>query len=155
MTAIYAGLALLAGACLAVQVGVNNQLRARLGGPLPSALTSFATGTLALAAYALVASALAGGPATPRADAPSGWARGPWWTWTGGVLGAGYIVITITFAPRLGAAGWLGMVVAGQILASILLDHFGLIGFAPRPIGPARALGVILLLAGALLVLRH
>lgn len=154
MAAIYAGLALLAGSFLAVQVGVNNELRARLGGPLPSALSSFAIGTVALALYALIASNVTAGPEAPRPATTTAWSRAPWWIWTGGILGAGYILLSITFAPRLGAAGWLGVVVAGQILASILLDHFGLIGFAPRPIGPARIAGVALLLAGVAVVLR-
>ena len=151
MMAIYAGLAFVAGACLAIQVGVNGALRTQLGGPLPSALSSFGSGTLALAAYSLAVYAVSG-PGRP--GLATGWGRGPWWVWTGGVLGAGYIVITITFAPRLGAAGWLGVVVAGQIVVSILLDHFGLIGFTPRPVSLPRIVGVILLLAGVTLVLR-
>jgi transporter family-2 protein len=154
MAAIYAGLALLAGACLAVQVGVNGELRARMDDPFRAAFASFAVGTLALAAYGLISYALAGGAGSPRSSTSAGLARWPWWIWTGGILGAGYIVVTIIFAPKLGAAGWLGVVVAGQILTSILLDHFGLIGFSPRPINPARILGVILLLAGVAVVLR-
>ena len=49
---------------------------------------------------------------------------------------------------------WLGLVVTGQILASLAMDHFGLVGFEPSPIDGPKLLGVILLLAGVALVLR-
>lgn len=146
MTWLYAGLALLSGAALAVQVGLNNGLRERMGHPVPAALTSFATGTLALVGFALIVR-----PAWPRGSSLSG---GPWWIWMGGVVGVGYVMAAVTFANRLGAAGWLGLVVTGQILASVLLDHFGLVGFAVHPVSPWRAVGVGLLLAGAAIVLR-
>jgi len=81
-------------------------------------------------------------------------ARGPWWIWLGGTVGACYIVATVTFSPKLGAAGWLAAVVAGQILTSVVLDHYGLVGFAVHPASLRRLAGVALLLAGAAVVLR-
>jgi transporter family-2 protein len=146
MTWLYAGLALLSGAALAVQVGVNNGLRERIGHPILAAITSFGIGTLALLAYGLATR-----PPWPQA---SSLARGPWWIWLGGAVGACYIVATVSFSTRLGAAGWLGAVVAGQVLTSVLLDHFGLIGFAVHPVGAWRVVGVGLLLVGAAIVLR-
>ena len=146
MTWLYAALALLSGAALAVQVGINNVLRERMGHPVSAAFTSFATGTLALLVFALALR-----PASPRA---SDLAKGPWWIWLGGVVGVCYIMATVTFANKLGAAGWLGVVVTGQILTSVLLDHFGLVGFNVHPVGVWRGLGVALLLAGAAIVLK-
>jgi bacterial/archaeal transporter family-2 protein len=146
MTWLYAGLALLSGAALAVQVGLNNGLRERMGQPISAAFISFATGTLALFAFALALR-----PDWPKASSLAG---SPWWIWLGGVVGASYIMLTITFSNRLGAAGWLGVVVTGQILTSVLLDHFGLVGFAAHPVSPWRVVGVGLLLAGAAIVLR-
>jgi bacterial/archaeal transporter family-2 protein len=146
MTWLYAGLALLSGAALAVQVGMNNELRERMGHPVPAALTSFGTGTLALLAFGLAIR-----PAWPRASSLSG---GPWWIWLGGVVGVCYIMAAVTFAGRLGAAGWLGVVVTGQVLTSVALDHFGLVGFDVHPVSLWRLVGVGLLLAGAAIVLR-
>ena len=146
MTWLYAGLALLSGAALAVQVGLNNGLRERMGHPVQAALISFATGTLALLAFALAIR-----PPWPRASSLAG---SPWWIWMGGVVGVTYIMAAVTFSNRLGAAGWLGVVVTGQILTSVLLDHFGLVGFPVHPAGPWRLVGVGLLLAGAAIVLR-
>jgi len=146
MTWLYAALALLSGSALAVQVGVNNGLRERLGHPIPASIASFATGTLALIAFGLMLR-----PAWPSA---SSLGRGPWWIWLGGAVGACYLMATVTFSPRLGAAGWLAAVVTGQILTSVLLDHFGLLGFAVHPASLRRLAGVALLLAGAVVVLR-
>ena len=146
MTWLYAGLALISGAALAVQVGINNGLRERMGHPIPAAVTSFGTGTLALIAFGLALR-----PPWPR---PSNLSGGPWWIWLGGAVGAVYIMGAVTYSSKLGAAGWLGVVVTGQILTSVLLDHFGLVGFAVHPVSPWRAVGVVLLLAGAAIVLR-
>ena len=147
MTWLYAGLALLSGAALAVQVGVNNGLRSRMGHPVSAASFSFATGTLALLAFALAIR-----PAWPKGSSLSG---APWWIWLGGVLGACYMMLTINYSNRLGAAGWLGVVVTGQMLTSVVLDHYGLIGFAEHPVSLGRVVGVALLLTGAALVLRN
>ncbi len=143
---IYGAIALLAGASLAVQVGVNNGLKTKLEQPIAASITSFATGTLALILYGLLS----------RSPWPSAslWKGGPWWIWLGGSFGAVYIVMTVTFSPKLGAAGWVGVVVTGQILTSVILDHFGLVGFSPHSISWTRVGGVALLLAGAALVLR-
>jgi transporter family-2 protein len=146
MTWLYAGLALLSGAALAVQVGLNNSLRARMGHPLPVTLTSFATGFLALLLFTIVLR-----PPWPKGSALAG---SPWWIWLGGVVGASYIMVTVTFSNRLGAAGWLGVVVTGQILTSVVLDHYGWLGFTPNPVSLWRVVGVSLLLAGAVIVLR-
>ena len=142
----YGAIALLAGTALAVQVGVNNGLKTRLEQPIPASITSFATGTLALILYWLASRS-----AWPALDR---WKGGPWWIWLGGSFGAVYIILTVTYSPRLGAAGWVGVVVTGQILTSVVLDHFGLLGFQQHSISWLRVGGVALLLGGAALVLR-
>jgi len=76
----------------------------------------------------------------------------PAWSWSGGVLGAFYVTVMVAFAPRLGAATLLALIVAGQMLASVLLDHFGALGFPRQSISLPRLLGVVLLFLGVLLV---
>ncbi|MDF1505573.1 DMT family transporter [Roseisolibacter sp. H3M3-2] len=139
-------LTLLVGALLALQAGVNTQLRVALGDPGLAALVSFLVGTLSLALLVL-----AQRPALPDAAAL---ARVPWYAWTGGALGAVYVATVTVLAPRLGAATLTILVVAGQLAMSLVLDHFGLLGFARRPLELGRAAGVALVLAGALLTLR-
>lgn len=143
----FALLAFAVGTLLPLQAGVNGRLAAAAGNPALAALASFAVGTATLAAYAVALR-----PALPAAEAL---ARLPWWYWTGGVLGAFFVAVTALTAPRLGATALTAVVVAGQLLMSLALDHFGLAGFARRPADPARVLGVTLVLAGALLTLRR
>jgi transporter family-2 protein len=139
--------ALLLGALLPVQVGINARLRGAVGHPALAATLSFVVGALALAALAAAAGALR----LPTGAA----ARVPWWGWTGGLLGAGYIHGTSVRAPRLGAAALTAAVIAGQLGAALAIDHFGAIGFARQPLTPARVLGAALLAAGVLLVQRR
>lgn len=130
------------GAILPLQVGVNSRLSHFVGGPVRASLVSFAIGTMVLLVVVLVAAR--GGE--HRAGAA------PWWAWVGGAIGASYVVSSVVVAPRLGAAAFFGLVVASQLIASVLIDRFGLIGFAQRQVGPVRLVGVALLVVGALLV---
>src|SRR5690242_5846259 len=139
--------AVLAGVVLAVQAGVNVQLRNALRDPITSSLVSFLVGTAGLALYACVA----------RAQWPSGSSLGqvPAWQWAGGLLGAVYVVSTILVGPPLGAATLLSLVVAGQMIAAMVLDHFGWLGFAQHSVNLWRVLGAGLLIAGTVLILRN
>jgi transporter family-2 protein len=137
--------ALASGAALAVQVGMNNTLRGRVGHPMLAAWISFVIGTTVLTLYLLFA--------RPGWPDRSRFGNAPWWMFGGGLVGAVYVAASATFASRLGAAAWLGLIVSGQILASLALDHFGLVGFSRRPITLMRIAGVLLLLAGVALVL--
>ena len=137
---------LISGVGLALQVGMNNTLRVRMGHPILAAASSFLTGTTALAIYLAIAR-----PTPPDREML---AKGPWWMWCGGLVGAAYIASAATFAVRLGMAPWFALIVTGQILASLTLDHFGLVGFPRRPLSASKLVGAFLLLAGLVLVLR-
>ena len=146
MKILFAAIALLAGAGLAVQVGMNSHLRTKLGHPLPAAVTNFGVGLACLLAIGLATAT-----PVPKSSHAAG---APWWAWMGGVVGAGYVMASAAFARKLGAAGWLGAIVTGQILASLVMDHFGLAGFEVSPVNAPRLLGAALLLIGVVLVLR-
>ena len=139
-------LAVLAGAMLPVQTGVNVQLRGLLGQPLATALVSFLVGTLGLAAVV----------ALLRVPVPVGaaWGRSAWWHWSGGLLGAAYIAVTVVLAPRLGAAALIAALVAGQMTASLIVDHYGWVGFAEHAVTPLRLAGAALIVVGVVLVRR-
>jgi transporter family-2 protein len=139
-------LTVLAGALLPLQTGVNLQLRGLLGHPLLAALVSFVVGTIGLGIVAAFAR-------TPLALG-SAWARGEWWHWGGGLLGAVYIIGTIVLAPRLGAATFVAALVAGQMIMSLVIDQYGWVGFAQHAISPLRVLGAMLVVAGVVLVQR-
>jgi bacterial/archaeal transporter family-2 protein len=140
-------LALFAGLLLPLQAGINSELRSGLGDPLLATLASFLVGTVGLA-LVLVAARVPVPSATTLAT-PS------WWQWSGGLLGAVYILVSIVVAPRLGAATMIATIVAGQMLASLLLDHFGLVGYVPHALNGWRLLGAALVIGGAILIQRH
>jgi bacterial/archaeal transporter family-2 protein len=139
-------LALAAGVLLPVQAGVNAQLRASVGSPVIVALVSFVVGTAGLAAATVVVRA----PHALRAA----WIGSPWWYWVGGLIGALYVLASIVLAPRLGAATLVAAIVAGQMIASLFLDQYGLVGFPIHPITGFRVLGAALVIAGVILVQR-
>ena len=143
----YVLLAIAAGAVLPLQVGVNSTLRHGIGSPIVAALISFAVGTACLLAYALASRA-----AWPTAAML---AKLPAWAWIGGALGAYYVSTAILVAPKLGAANLVCLTITAQLVASLLLDHFGLIGFAQHGINTARIAGALLLIAGTILIARY
>ena len=140
----YLAFAFAAGAMLPLQFGINAELARWVDSPVRAALVSFAVGTVVLLAAALPL--LRGFPDAARLGAA------PWWVWVGGALGAFYVLGSIVTAPRLGAATLVAMILAGQAVASLLVDHFGWVGFEEHPVTPARFVGVLLLAAGVLLV---
>ena len=81
-------------------------------------------------------------------------ARIPWWAWSGGMFGAIFIGLGILLVPQIGAATFIALLVTGQMLASVAFDHFGLLGLAQRPVDGPRVIGVVLLIAGVLLIRR-
>jgi transporter family-2 protein len=135
-----------AGAMAAVQAVVNARLRHAVASPFQVALLSFGVGTLALLG---IVSAMA------RSWAGASFSSVPWWAWTGGILGAGYITTAVVLAPRIGALALMALVIAGQILAALVLDHFGWLGLRRVPVTGSRLAGAVLLLAGLFLVLRR
>jgi transporter family-2 protein len=139
-------LALAAGVLLPVQAGLNAQLRAALGSPVAAALVSFVVGTAGLATVALLL----------RTPLPLGraWAVTNPWQWSGGLIGAVYVLAAIVLAPRLGAATLIAAVVAGQMITSLVLDQYGLVGFPVHSLTLVRVLGAALVIAGVILIQR-
>lgn len=133
-----------AGALVTLQAGYNAQLGRALGHPLWATLVSFLIGLAGIVAVMMAMRV----PAPALAPA----AALPWWIWLGGLFGAIYVTAAIIFAPQLGAAVFMGAVVAGQMLASLLLDHYGLGGFPEKPATLARLAGAVLLIAGVFLL---
>ncbi|WP_319763810.1 DMT family transporter [Maridesulfovibrio sp.] len=132
------------GALAPTQAGVNLRLKGFVGDPILAAIVSFTVGTLSLLAYAYFTKV-----PLPHAEAMT---KGPWWMWTGGVMGAFFVAAAVIVAPVLGAGTMMCWMVAGQMVASILLDHYGIIGYAVREATPARIFGALLIVLGAVLV---
>jgi bacterial/archaeal transporter family-2 protein len=121
-------------------------LKAALNSAAWAGLVSYVVGTLCMA---LLIAAL-------RDPVPSvGMVlRIPWWAWSGGMFGAIFIGLSIYLVPQIGAATFIALLITGQMVASITLDHFGVLGLAVRPIDLSRLIGVALLIAGVVLIRR-
>ncbi len=137
-------LAMLAGLSFVMQQAVNSDLRTVLGSTAWAGFISYLGGTFCMLIFALVT----GDPAFPAVAA----SRSHWWAWSGGLFGTLYIAISIVLVPRLGAAAFVALLVAGQMLSSLIFDHYGLFGVAVYPTTLPRLLGAGLLIAGVILI---
>lgn len=147
MNYFYLLLAFLTGLAVTVQAGVNANLRQAMTNPVLAAGISFGSGFLALVLFLLVS-----GGSMPTFDTVR---QVSWWKWTGGVIGAIYVTTVIISVPKIGTANLVSLSVAGQLTAALVLDHYGLLGFAHHPANGWRLLGVLLITGGVLLVVRN
>lgn len=136
--------ALLAGAAVPFQAASNATLGRMLGHPLWATLVSLSV-SLVLVFPALLALRVSA-PAVATAS------QAPWWVWMGGLAGVAYVTAALVLTPRLGAANFIICVIAGQMISSLLIDHFGLMGLAQKPATIPRIAGVVLILAGMLVM---
>ena len=133
-----------AGGLIAAQAPINAGL-GRSTGSLPAALVSFAIGTVALAAI-VVLSGKAGGLSSTFDVS--------WYYLLGGFLGALYVTNALIAVSAIGAGGVAAATVFGQLTTSVVIDRLGLFGLDQVPLSPERLLGIALLLAGTILVVR-
>jgi transporter family-2 protein len=138
---------LVAGSVLPVQGAVNAQLRADVDAPITVGAFSFLVATASMAAVLAVLAV--NGSARPAAPSLR---SVPWWGWLGGACGAVYVTSVFVLIPEIGVAPTVALTVAGQQLASIFVDRYGLLRLPRRPISRSRLAGVALLLAGVALI---
>ena len=133
-----------AGGLIALQAPINAGL-GKATGSLPAALVSFLVGTVALAAI-VVLSGKAGGLGSTFDVS--------WYYLLGGLLGAIYVANALIAVTAIGAGGVAAATITGQLVASVAIDRLGLFGLDQVSLGPERLVGVGLLLAGTVLVVR-
>ena len=144
-TTLFALLAMGAGACIALQASANGSFRKNLGdNPLFAAFFSIC-GTIITATLAMLI-------LRPPVPDVATLRETPWWNWIGGPLGALIVLAGASLTRELGAALFIALVVGGQLLCSLALDHFALMGLEAQPLTPGRALGAALVVAGVLCV---
>lgn len=139
-------LAFAAGISIVIQQALNANLRAALDSAVWSGFASYFVGLLCMVLLAV----LLRDPVPSAAIA----SRIPWWAWSGGLFGAIFIGLAIYLVPVLGAATFISVLIAGQMIASIAFDHFGWLGLAQRSVDLPRLLGAALLIAGVVLIRR-
>ena len=134
-----------AGCLVGMQAPINSRLGKTIGG-VQAASFSFLVGTLALVSLSFV---LRGG-----LSSLGHFGRVPWWALIGGLLGAVYVFVALEAVRTLGASGLTAVVITGQLAISVAIDRFGLLGVAKQHVGAQRIFGLVLLIAGVLLVVR-
>jgi len=139
-------LAIIAGAVLPLQAGLNVQLGKSVHQPIFAAFASFLIGTIGLLIYLFVLKFDFSTIGQTTSVSPV--------VWIAGILGAFYVSAVIILAPRLGVALTFVLVVSGQMVVSLVLDHFGWLGLPIRHINWQRLVGVLFLVAGVLLIRR-
>mgnify|MGYP003648699119 FL=1 len=130
------------GAATALQAPTNAKMMTAVGSPVNAAFVSFAVGTAALGILAVVLQT--------RPDMVAS-RNLPWYAWIGGLYGAIFVVAAAWGVPKLGVATTITLMVTGQLLLSLVLDHFGVMGVPKQPLNLGRVAGVAMVLAGVLL----
>lgn len=137
--------ALVTGGLIALQAPINAEAAARLGHPISAATMSFCVGTVLLIAITLLfarSSTNLGALQTMPLYMLLG----------GGLLGAGYVTVTLILAPKIGIAAVMALGIAGQLATALLLDRFGMFDLLERELSVGRVGGAVLVLVGALMV---
>lgn len=130
-----------AGIAVSFQAAINSQMAAAVGAnSVVAALVSFLCGSAALAVLAFARGGLS--------DALAALPQQPLWKFSGGFLGAAFIFCSVVLVPRIGLLNMVVLVIAGQLLTSMAIDHFGLINVAVRKVSPLRLAGAIVMIVG-------
>ncbi|POA71357.1 DMT family transporter [Pseudomonas sp. DP16D-R1] len=137
-------LAVIAGAVVPFQSAINANLGRGLGHPLWATLASLLVSILVLLPIMLAM----------RVPFPSVAfiSKAPLWMWAGGAFGVCFISLALVLLPKLGASGFMALALAGQVVASLVLDHFGWFGLVQRQVSLPRVLGALLLIGGVVLI---
>lgn len=136
-------MAVIAGAFLPMQGSMNSKLAKAGENPVYASMISFTIGVLALVAYILLTSQNVSWKGLK--DAPS-------YSWLGGVLGAFYVTVIVFAFPKIGPGLTFGLVVAGQLITSIVMEHFQIMDTPHQPISLGRIVGVLLIIIGVVAV---
>ena len=143
MKFIWIIMALVAGTFLPVQAGLNTKMGKAIESPVYASMISFITGAIAVFLYILV---------TKQHVSWAGLRSAPVYTWVAGALGAFYVTTVILAFPQIGPALTFGLVVLGQMLIAVILDHFNILVAHQHSINIWRILGIILIVGGVVLV---
>lgn len=140
---MWIALAFLSGAFLPIQAGLNAKLGKAAESPVYASMLSFLIGTIGLFTYIIL---------TNQTISWAGVRAAPAHVWFGGLLGAFYVTVIILAFPKLGPGLTFGLVVAGQMIISILLEHFNILVAQQNSISLMKLLGVLLVVAGVIII---
>ncbi|MEA4988782.1 MAG: DMT family transporter [Anaerovorax sp.] len=151
MNLLYTFWSFLTGISLIVQTGINGKLKNVTSNPIFSALASFTVGTITLFLAFII------GIKLNLLSAPT-WEvlkQTRFWMWTGGVIGALYVLAGVVIPGKIGFSNFFCLLLAGQLITSVIADHFGWFGNPIQPISLFRILGIALMIIGVILIQKN
>jgi len=137
-------LAIAAGMMMPTQAAINNKLANFVESPVLAAFISFVVGTIALFLYLLATGVPLGNLANAK--------NAPAIAWFGGILGAFFVASTVILVPKIGVALTFSLIIAGQMLITLVIDHFGWLGVPEKTISLWRVLGAVFITIGVVLI---
>jgi len=136
-------LVLISGALLPIQAGLNTRIGKEIQSPAWASLFSFVVGLIAMTGFVLL---------TKQKMNTDGFSQVPTHYWVAGMMGAFYVTVMVLAFPKIGAALTFSLIVAGQLVVSLLLDHFKILVQQPHPVNIYRVIGLLLIVAGVILI---
>jgi transporter family-2 protein len=143
---IYLGLALVTGALIPIQAATNAVFSKNIGSPFVTGLMVFVVGLIGMLVFILLSRT----PFPGRQQLASS----PLYGYLGGIIVATYVVMITILTPRIGVGTAIALIVTGQIICAVLIDHFGLFNVAVRSISITRMAGVLMMIGGIYLVMK-
>jgi transporter family-2 protein len=136
-------IALVSGILLPIQGGLNSRLGKTIASPVHASLISFVVGLIALVVYIVI---------TGQSISTQGLKSAPGYLWLGGILGAFYVTVVVLAFPRIGPALTFALIVAGQMIATVILEHYNILVAQQHSFNIWRMVGILLILGGVLVI---
>lgn len=140
---IWVAIAFLSGAFLPLQAGLNARMGKASGNAVYASMFSFAVGIIGLLLYIVL---------TRQQVSWAGVREAPAYAWIAGLLGAFYVTVIVLAFPKLGPGLTFGLVVAGQMLMSVLLEHYNILVAQQTPMNYMKLLGILLIVGGVIII---
>ena len=144
MQYFYFVIAFIAGIMMPTQAAINNKLATHVQSPVLSAFISFGVGLLALFVYIISTGIPLNNLALSKNAPPV--------AWLGGICGAIFVTSVVLVVPRLGVALTFSILILGQMVATLPMDHYGFMGTPVQVINFSRIIGVALIILGVFLI---
>jgi bacterial/archaeal transporter family-2 protein len=145
-TFVFIVLALITGALIPVQASTNAAFSKSIGNP-------YITGAMVLL-VGLFASLLFIAISRQHLPTFSQFGNAPLYSYAGGLIVCTYVIMITVITPKLGVGNAIGLIVTGQIICAIVIDHFGLLGASVRKIDVQRLIGALMMIGGIYLVMK-
>src|SRR5215831_1212462 len=145
-TFIFIVLALITGALIPVQASTNAAFSKSTGNPYITGVVVLSVGLIAALIFIVIS----------RTQIPSitQFKNGPLYSYTGGLIVCTYVIMITVITPKLGVGNAIGLIVTGQIICAVIIDHFGLLGATARRIDLPRLIGALMMIGGIYLVMK-